>query len=200
MIMWAAGTSGPKAVPGSYQARLTVTSAGTAGAPPVVQTAPFQVRKHPLLTSLTDADFRAQFDLAMQVRDRVSAADEAVLRIRSLKDQARSRAAAVKKGPVVAASEALAEKLTAIEGEIYQYRNQSSQDPLNYPIKLNNKLAALLGVIDSADGRPTAQSYEAFTDLSARLEAQLAKLAEAEKTDVAAFNTLLLRAKLAPVK
>jgi photosystem II stability/assembly factor-like uncharacterized protein len=200
MILWAAGTSGPKAVPGGYQARLTVTSAGTGGAAPVVQTAPFAIRKHPLLISLTDADFRAQFDLAMQVRDRVSAADEAVIRIRSLEDQAKSRAGGVKKGPVVAASEALAEKLTAIEGEIYQYRNQSSQDPLNYPIKLNNKLAALLGVIDSADGRPTAQSYETFTDLAARLGAQLTKLADVEKTDVPAFNKLLVRAKLEPVK
>ncbi len=200
MILWAAGTSGPKAVPGGYQVRLAVSSSGTVGAAPVVLTAPFAIRKHSLLTALTDADFRAQFDLAMQVRDRVSAADEAVIRIRSLKDQAKSRGDGVKKGPVVAASEALAAKLTAIEGEIYQYRNQSSQDPLNYPIKLNNKLAALMGVIDSADGRPTAQSFEAFTDLSARLGVELAKLAEVEKTDVPAFNKLLLRTKLQPVK
>jgi photosystem II stability/assembly factor-like uncharacterized protein len=200
MILWAAGTSGPRAVPGKYQVRLTVTSAGTAGAAPVVLTAPFQVRKHPLLTSLTDADFRAQFDLAMQVRDRVSAADEAVLRIRGLKDQAKSRAAAAKKGPIVAAAGALTEKLTAIEGEIYQYRNQSSQDPLNYPIKLNNKLAALMGVIESADGRPTSQSYEVFTDLSVRLGVELTKLADLEETEVPVFNKLLVRAKLEPVK
>jgi hypothetical protein len=45
--------------------------------------------------------------------------------------------------------------VTGIEGEIYQYRNQSSQDPLNFPIKLNNKLAALQGVVESADSKPT---------------------------------------------
>ncbi len=200
MILWAAGTYGPRAVPGSYQVRLTVASASSTGAAPVVLTAPFAIRKHPLLPEVTDADYRAQFDLAVQVRGKVSAADEAVNRIRAIKDQAKTRAEAAKKGPIVAASEALAEKLTAIEGEIYQYRNQSSQDPLNYPIKLNNKLAALLGVIESADGRPTAQTVEAFTYLSARLEAQLTRLADVEKTDVAAFNKLLVRAKQEPVK
>jgi photosystem II stability/assembly factor-like uncharacterized protein len=200
MILWAAGTNGPKAVPGSYQVRLTVTSEGTEGGAPVVQTAPFAIRKHPLLTAVTDADFRAQFDLAMKVRDKVSAADEAVNRIRAIKEQAKNRAETAKQAPVTAASDALAAKLTAIEGAIYQYRNQSSQDPLNYPIRLNNELAALMGVIDSADGRPTAQSYEVFTDLSERLGVQLTKLSEVEKVDLPAFNTLLLRAKLEPVK
>jgi hypothetical protein len=70
----------------------------------------------------------------------------------------------------------LLQKLTAIEGEIYQYRNQSSQDPLNYPIKLNNKLAALEGVVESADTRPTEQSYGVFKDLSSRLDAQIGRL------------------------
>ncbi len=199
MILWAAGTSGPKAVPGNYRVRLTVAGA-TPDAAPVVQIAPFAIRKHPLLESVTDADFRAQFDLAMQVRDKVSAADEAVNRIRAIKEQAKTRADEAKKGPVVAAAGALADKLTAIEGEIYQYRNQSSQDPLNYPIELNNKLAALLGVIESADGRPTSQSVEVFRDLSARLDAEIAKLAAVEKAEVPAFNALLLRAKLQPVK
>ena len=193
--------AGPKAVPGSYQVRLTVRAPDARARRRSCRPRRSQIRKHPLLTSVTDADFRAQFDLAMQVRDKVSAADEAVNRIRALKEQAKSRAEAAKKGPVVAAADALAEKLTAIEGEIYQYRNQSSQDPLNYPIKLNNELAALVGVIESADGRPTAQSYEVFTDLSARLDAQIAKLAEVEKTDRRRPSTSCsLRAKLQPLK
>ena len=200
MILWAAGTNGPKAIPGGYQVRLTVEEAGAKGAAPAVQTAAFAIRKDSLLTSVTEADFRAQFDLAMQVTKKVTAADEAVNRIRAIKEQAAERAAAAKQAAITSASEALAAKLTAIEGEIYQYRNQSSQDPLNYPIMLNNKLAALLGVIESADGRPTTQSYEVFRDLSARLDAQLSKLAAAEKTDVPTFNALVVRAGLKPVK
>ncbi|NIP80322.1 MAG: hypothetical protein GWM90_14295, partial [Gemmatimonadetes bacterium] len=59
-----------------------------------------------------------------------------------------------------AAAERLRASLNAVETEIYQVRNQSAQDPLNFPIKLNNRIAALLGVVQSAEGRPTAQSYE----------------------------------------
>jgi photosystem II stability/assembly factor-like uncharacterized protein len=200
MILWAASTRGPKAVPGRYQVRLTVTPAGAAAAAALAQTAAFAIRTHPWLTTVTEADYQAQFGLAMQVRDRVSTADEAVVRIRALKAQARERAAAARVGPLQAAADALASKLTAIEGEIYQYRNVSSQDPLNYPIKLNNKLAALLGVIESADGQPTDQCRAAFTDLSARLDVELAKLDAVERSDLPAFNARVAAAKLPPVK
>ena len=74
------------------------------------------------------------------------------------------------------AAQALTDKLTAVEGEIYQYRNRSSQDPLNYPIRLNNKLAALQGIVESGDYKPTDQSYAVFKELSARLDQQLARL------------------------
>jgi hypothetical protein len=101
---------------------------------------------------------------------------------------------------LVAAGRDLLTRLTNIEGEIYQYRNQSSQDPLNYPIKLNNKLAALEGVVESADARPTDQSYQVFKDLSARLDAQIARLDAVLKTDLPAFNKLLAGRKLEAVK
>ena len=159
-------------MPGRYQVRLD----GGRERQPSTATAAFAIRPHPLLTNVTAADYQAQFQFAVQVRDRVTAADEAVIRIRALKDALKERAAAAKGGKVGPAAEALSAKLTAIEGEIYQYRNASSQDPLNYPIKLNNKLAALLGVVESADGRPTEQSYTVFKDLSGRLDVELGKL------------------------
>jgi hypothetical protein len=159
----------------------------------------------------------------MQIRDRLSQANETVVKIRALKDQINDRWAKVTEkavgklpaGPgvgarskvlkgtdakLVDAATSLITELSDIEGEIYQYRNQSSQDPLNYPIKLNNKLAALAGVVGSADARPTAQSYDVFKDLSARLDAQVARLDAVLKTDVPAFNKLLAGKKLEPVK
>jgi photosystem II stability/assembly factor-like uncharacterized protein len=197
MILWAAGTRGPKALPGRYQVRLTI--AGTGDAPPVVKTTAFAVAKHRLL-DVSDADYQAQFQLAMQVRDRVTAADEAVIRIRALKGALKDRAASAKGGKVGAAAELLAGKLTSVEVEIYQYRNASSQDPLNYPIKLNNKLAALLGVIESADGKPTEQTYTVFKELSGRLDTEFRKLESLQAVDLAAFNKLAVSARLAPVK
>ena len=97
------------------------------------------------------------------------------------------------------AAQTLTDKLTDVEGEIYQYRNRSSQDPLNFPIRLNNKLAALQGIVESGDAKPTDQSYAVFKDLSARLDQQLARLDALAKYRPAALNTLLAAQKLEPV-
>ncbi len=207
MILWAGGTRGPKAPPGRYQVTLTAVPAGGGDAAGTTQTATCAIRPHPWLTQVTEADYQEQFRFGSQIRDRVSQADEAVIRIRALKDQIQEREAKIqeragkgKNAKLTTAAENLVAALTGVEGEIYQYRNQSSQDPLNYPIKLNNKLVALLEVVDSADGRPTDQSYDVFKDLSARLDAQLEHLAAIEKNELAAFNKAVVTAKLPPVK
>jgi hypothetical protein len=79
-------------------------------------------------------------------------------------------------------------KLTAVEEELMQTRIKSSQDALNYPIKLNHKLAALASSVDSADYAPTAQSYDVYKDLTGKIDAQLANLARIKAEDIAAFN------------
>jgi len=199
IIMWAGSTRGPIAVPGTYQVRLTAGGE--------TKTAGFTIRKNPNSPSVSDADLQEQFKLALQIRDKVTQANEAVIRIREFKKQIADRVAAVRvkeKGQqssdAIIGGEALGLKLTMVEGEIYQYRNQSSQDPLNFPIKLNNKLAALQGVVEGGAGKPTDQSSVVFKELSARLDEQLAKLAEIVKTNIAAFNKEMQKRKLDAVK
>jgi hypothetical protein len=149
---------------------------------------------------VTDADLQEQFKLAKQINDKVSLANESVLRIRSLKDQIADRIGKASDAKIKAAGQALAEKLTSVEGEIYQYRNRSSQDPLNFPIRLNNKLAALQSIVETGDYRPTDQSYAVFKDLAERLDKQIAQLETLAKTDLADLNRLLAGKKLEPVK
>ena len=80
-------------------------------------------------------------------------------------------------GPAIrSAADSIRRKTTAIEEAIYQTRNRSGQDPLNYPIRLNNRIAALSGVVASADARPTDQTVEVFTMLSDLLQAELERL------------------------
>jgi hypothetical protein len=93
----------------------------------------------------------------------------------------------------------LMKPLTAVEEEIYQVRNRSNQDPLNYPIKLNNKIAALSGVIESADNKPTDQTYEVFKELSSLLEKQLQQKEATLKAELARVNSALRRERLDPI-
>jgi len=85
-----------------------------------------------------------------------------------------------------------------VEREIYQVKNQSGQDPLNYPIKLNNKIAAVAGSVGSSNAKPTAQSYTVFNGLSAQLDVQLAAM-HAALGDLSSINTMLTAAGLKPV-
>jgi hypothetical protein len=78
-------------------------------------------------------------------------------------------------------------------------RNRSSQDPLNYPIRLNNKLAALLGTVESVPGRPTQQTYQVFELLNGQLEAQVQAVEQILGPDLTAYNRLLQSKGLQPV-
>ena len=151
MIMWAASTRGPAAPPGRYQVR--VTAAGE------TKTQDVEIRRNTAVPGVTDADLQAQFDLAMRISERVSEANRAVIRIRDIKEQITDRIGKASDGAIKTAGQALIEKLTEVEGEIYQHRLRSGQDPLNYPIRLNNKLAALQGDIQ----RSVADQISAFS-------------------------------------
>ena len=188
MIFWAGGTQGPVAVPGTYKARLTVGEWS--------QTRGFALKKDPRV-SASPEDYQRQFDLLIRIRDRVSAANDAVKRIRDVKEQldgaaTRARGLPGEAGRRIAQfADSIKARLSAVEAEIYQVKNRSSQDPLNYPIRLNNKIAALAGVVASADAAPTDQSIQVFEQLSAALQVQLDRLKVMLDADVPAFNKLV---------
>ena len=192
-IMWAARPMGPAAVPGSYTVRLTVN-----GGPP--QTRDFEVRINPNLEGVTTADLQERFDLAIRIRDRVTEANEAVIRVRDIKGQVEERLEETDNEEIVAQADVVEENLGVVEAEIYQVQNRSNQDPLNYPIKLNNKLAALLGVVEGAENRPTAQSHTVFERLSALLEEQLSQMRIVIQRDVTRLNDLLIREGIQPIE
>ena len=168
-------------------------------------TQPFAITREPrLLKDVTDQDLREEFDLAIKVRDKASQANEAVLLVRGIKaqiDGSQEQARREVSAPVAKALDDFAAALSAIEGEIYQVKLQSSQDPLNFPIKLNNKIAALQGVIESADVRPTEQAYSVFRTLSngARRTAR-ASWTRRRRRAMPPVNQLLQRLKLDPIK
>jgi photosystem II stability/assembly factor-like uncharacterized protein len=190
LIMWAGSVRGPAAPPGTYQVRLTAAG--------VTKTQSFAIVRNPHIAA-TDADLHEQFALAKQINDKVSAANEAVIRIRDVKDQIGDRVTKANDTRVKSAGDALDAKLTGVEGEIYQYQNRSGQDPLNFPIRLNNKLAALQGLVEAGDAKPTDQSYVVFRQLADQLDRAFRKLDGIVKDDLETFNQQIAKKKLAPV-
>ena len=154
----------------------------------------FDIKLDPRLNT-SQAELQEQLDLLLNIRDKLSATHEAINTIRDIKKQAdevvKRSAIHASKATISDAAKKLNDKLTAVEEELIQVKIKSSQDALNYPIKLNNKLAALAGTVGGADTRPTKQQYAVFNDLSAKVDAQLSKYREIMSVDLPAFNKLV---------
>jgi hypothetical protein len=194
MIMWAAQPQrGPASPPGKYSVRVSANGETRAR--------DFSIAIDPRLVEagITAEYLHEQFKLSSDVRNRVTDANTAVIKIRSIRDQVNERMKNVperRRAEIQKLADSLLKPLATVEEEVYQVRNRSGQDPLNYPIKLNNKIAALMGVIESADHRPTDQTYEVFKELSDELEKQLQQMNSTIKTELPRLNAALKREKV----
>ncbi len=185
--LWGGSTDGPTAVPGDYQVRLTVDGKS--------QTQPLKIVPDPRL-QVTAEDLKKQFDLMQQILGKVTQVHDAVRQIRDVRAQisAVNKRLKEEKNPnakeLADAGAALDKKMTVVEEALIQTKAKSGQDVLNYPIRLNNLLVALGGVVSSADASPTKQDYEMYDDLSKQADEQLAKWDEIVKTDLVSYNHL----------
>ena len=109
--------------------------------------------------SATQADLDAQFALRSKLRDLLDRDHKAVNRLRAARADPRTTAATKR-------------TLDAIEGRLMQPKAKSRQDTLNFGVRMNHRIAALIGAVGSADAAPTRQA----TELAAQLEDELEKL------------------------
>ncbi len=174
---------GPVSAPGVYKVRISTNGYSA------VQS--FEIRKDPRVPA-TQQDLEAQFDLLLKIRDKLSETQQAVNTIRTLKGQL----AGWKERPgapasVLDSADALEGKLATIEEELIQPRGSAPLDRVNFPTRLNVKIASLTAVVASADWVPTRQSYDVYNDVSGRIGVQLGRLQQVMDEDVSAFNNLV---------
>jgi photosystem II stability/assembly factor-like uncharacterized protein len=193
-ILWAGRLNGPLAVPGVYQVKLTVGDASL--------TESWEWKKDPRLET-SQEDFQAQFDLLIKIRDKLTEVNTSINHLRTVRKQVDDLLKKIEDNPDVGeieeAGESLKAKLKAVEDVLIQSKSKSGQDPLNYPILLDNKIAALIGVVSSADAEPTEQSYSVFEELSGKADVQIEKLKAVLEFDLPAFNELVRKAKIPAV-
>jgi hypothetical protein len=207
LILWSGQPPQPPVVPGDYQVRLTLLEKGK---PDVVKTAPIRVLADPR-SKVTQADLEAQSAFLLEVRNKLNETHDAIRRIREVRaqlDGMRERLEDQAANPdtpqaaddeLLDAAKALDKKMTAVEEALYQTKNRSPQDPLNFPIRLNDKLNALATSAGRGDYRPTDQQVAIKNRLTAAIDAELAKLREIWEKDLPAFNELARTKSVAAV-
>jgi hypothetical protein len=183
IILWAGRLTGPKAIPGKYKAKLTVNDKPFESE--------FEIVKDPR-TSGSAEDIKAQFDFLIKVRDKLSETNKAIKKIRTAREQM-NRVTDPMKGKddmkaIVDMAKAINDDMKKIEETLYQTKNRSGQDPLNFPIRLNNKLAALSSEADGSDFKPTEQVLAVYQEISGKIDAQLSALNKIFAERIPAFN------------
>lgn len=196
LILWSGDPLQPRVAPGDYQVRLTLSDAGKAD---VVQTVPARLLADPRSKSAS-AELEAQERFLLEIRDKLTETHDAIRRIREVRGQLdglreRLDAADAEGGQegdrdLLDAAKELDKKMTAVEEALYQTKNKSRQDPLNYPIRLNDKLNAVATSASAGDYRPTDQHVAVKNRLTAAIDAELAKLRGIWDKDLSAFNEL----------
>ncbi|MFM8913359.1 MAG: VPS10 domain-containing protein [Flammeovirgaceae bacterium] len=189
IIIWGARPqNGPKAPIGKYQVKLTVGNYS--------ETKTFNIKMNPNVRGVSEADIKETFDVAIKIRDRESATNEAVIRIRDLRKQIEERSKEVNDANFSASAKDLISKITVIEEELYQTKNRSGQDTLNFPLKLGNRLSALRRSLETGEGKPTAGVYKVLDELSKELDGHLAKLETTLKSGIDNINPVLMNKQM----
>lgn len=168
-LLWGGGTEGPRAMPGTYIAEFALGSD--------TQRVQFEIRMDPRLTTPREA-LQAQFDLHQQINATLSRVHKTIASIRTVRgsistfQQRISDLDTATTREIRADMTSISDSLTTIENVLVQTKAVAFQDLLNYPVKLNNKIASLASVAASADRRPTQQVYDLFATLKRQADAQ----------------------------
>ncbi len=194
VVTFAGTPRGPLALPGNYQVKLT------AGGKTLTE--PLELKADPRV-KISPEDLQKQFDLATKISDRLRQDHEAVNAMRDVSAQLKELRKRVGKSSqgkaIIAAADDLDKKMTPIEEELIQLKSKSSEDNLNFPVMLSERLLSLAGAVESADAAPPQQDYEVFSDLSHQLDEQLGKWKEIQSKDLAALNDLIRKEKIPAV-
>jgi len=183
MILWWASLQGPRAIPGEYKVTLKVNDQE--------QSQMFKILADPRAES-TLADMQKQFDFIESVNKTMDEAHKSIKKIRNINGQLGAFQKQYKDDDnvkeLVEKAKELQEQLSNIEKELYQTKNRSGQDPLNFPIRLTNKLGHLNSLVRMGDFAPTDQDVAVKNELTAKIEEQLKAFNTILNDEVKAFN------------
>ena len=184
MILWWASLKGPKALPGTYKVALLKNGNK-------VSEQSFNLLVDPR-SKATETDLQAQFNFILQVQEKLTEIHKTLKNITAIKKQVNQLKSSIidaeKHKEIIELADKIVKDLTKHENELYQTKSKSSQDPLNFPIKLNNKLAHLNSLSAIGDFRPTDQAVAFKKEVTELIDAELEKIYTIFNTDIQILN------------
>ncbi len=185
LIMWAASLRGPIASPGKYHVKLIVNDES--------EEQSFNILKDPRSNS-TEGDLEEQFNFLLSIRDKVSDIHQTIIDIRLIRSQLNDLKSKISdKYPEVQSTiNDIISRITLVEEKLYQTKNRSGQDPLNFPIRLNNKLAHLTSVASVGNFKPTDQMYNVRDELIGLIDVELKMWNNIKENDLVKLNSTIL--------
>ncbi|MFP2997816.1 glycosyl hydrolase [Spongiivirga sp. MCCC 1A20706] len=191
MILWGANLNGPRAVPGNYKVRLSVNGAE--------QSQDIRILADP--RAETDiAGMQKQFDFVTNVNETVDKAHKSIKKMRNVKKQleafTKQYAKNDKVKDLVKKAKEMTKELDEVEKALYQTKNRSGQDPLNFPIRLTNKLGAVASLANFDDFPPTDQAIAVSKELTQKINLELSKFDKLMGEGISAFNNEFNKLKL----
>ncbi len=183
MIMWSASLNGAKAIPGKYQVRLSVNN--------FLSQSSFEILKSPNSESSVN-EMREQFNFVNQINKTISKAHQSIKKIRKTKlklteflntfsDNKDAKS-------IIEKANFLIDSLSKVENMLYQTKNESRQDPLNFPIKLTNKLGQIANLVTMNDFPPTDQDKKLMVELTEKIDKEIEIFNKLMTNDVSEFN------------
>jgi hypothetical protein len=184
MILWWASLNGPKAKPGAYKVVLSINGEE--------MTQDFQVLQRPNSEGSIE-DINAQFDFVKSINDKLDEAHQSIIDIRSLRTQMKAYVDKVNDDEVSSYTKEIDSLMTKVEEALYQTKNRSGQDPLNFPIRLTNKLAHLnsLTQMGTNDFPPTVAAIAVRDELNELIDMELSDWEKVKNTMLAKLNDMI---------
>ena len=183
MVMWSASLNGAKAVPGTYQVRLSVNNFEFENS--------FEILKSTTSESTVD-QMREQFNFVNQINKTLSKAHQSIKKIRKTKLKLNEFLTNFSDNKdaenIIKKAHFLIDSLSTVENALYQTKNESRQDPLNFPIKLTNKLGHIADLVTMNDFPPTDQDKKLMTELSEKIDKEIEIFNKLMTNDVSEFN------------
>lgn len=184
MILWWSNLSGPTALPGNYIVKLNKN-----GKEQSQQN--FTLLKHPQ-SSATIEDLKAQFNFVLEIQEKLTETHKTLKKITKAKKQVKSLKSSISDKEtykeIIELADKIIKNLTKHEEALYQTKSKSNQDPLNFPIRLNNKLGHLSSLNTLGDFKPTNQSVEYKNEAIKLIDVELEAIYSIFEKDLKALN------------